>query len=52
MSEESFNKLMKDIEKDDNWILPLLFVVGVIVFIFFILVITGNLHNLLELFGG
>ena len=52
MSEESFNKLMKDIEKDDKWIIPTLLILGVIVFIFFILVITGNLHHLFELFGG
>jgi hypothetical protein len=52
MSDESFNKLMKEFERDDKWILPLLFIIGVIVYIFFILVITGNLHYVSELFGG
>lgn len=47
-----FEEYMNQMEKEDKWVLPILFILGIIVFVFFILVITGNLYYLFELFRG
>lgn len=50
--DKKFNEFIEKMEKDDKWILPLLFIAGVIIFTFFILAATGNLHYLFNIFGG
>ena len=52
MEDEEFRKMMDDMDKEDRWITPTLLTLGIIVFIFFILAVTGNIHYLFELFGG